>query len=309
MHADALDLVIEEKDTALFVLAEYMVGPGHIRRPRINVDLSLHRIVETHRKVHGVATMVMHTCIVRITGYDQNSLEHLEPRYFDISDISVISFEHSSGNMKQLEDVPLVLLRFFSRCNFPLTKLSLSTRVFTPGDMARILETAPSLIHLSVRFSEPPDITDSNAWGSTDSDSSESNFEGAESDFEDPESKTWMESFFQHLSQANPVIHEGVNNAHNLAPRLESLEFVGEGLVIPWIFAPAIFGDPSEPRTAGRRPLKALTFYSKRVPDPVSGLPDETIARLLSLREAGIAINYCILPDRNLLVPVVWNRG
>ncbi|KAF9552190.1 hypothetical protein CPC08DRAFT_714848 [Agrocybe pediades] len=210
-----------------------------------------------HLTHNSLRELSFHTNCLASDFFDHISLKNLE------------KFEHSLNprGLRGMQDAPPMLLRFFKRSRFPLTKLSLDASVFTAGDLVPILNTVPSLIHLLMHFS------DSLKRGDSDS-------------------KMWMESFFQHLVVTDTSTSEG---GSSLLPRLERLEFSGKVLEIPWNSVLVIFADPSDSHAAERRPLKTLIFdLDTSVPGPVMDLADETVARLISLREAGININYLV---------------
>ncbi|KAF4612160.1 hypothetical protein D9613_004508 [Agrocybe pediades] len=229
--------------------------------------VSKSQIAEPQHLTHNsLRELSFHTNCLASDFFDHISLKNME------------KFEHSLNprGLRGMQDAPPMLLRFFKRSRFPLTKLSLDASVFTAGDSVPILNTVPSLIHLLMHFSDSLNRGDS-------------------------DSKIWMESFFQHLVAMDTSTSEG---GGSLLPRLERLEFSGKVLEIPWNSVLAIFADPSDPNTAERRPLKTLIFDpDTSVPAPVMDLPVETVARLISLRDAGINIIYRVYLGKGILFP------
>ncbi|KAF9554060.1 hypothetical protein CPC08DRAFT_713206 [Agrocybe pediades] len=177
------------------------------------------------------------------------------------------------------------LMSFFTRSSFPLTKLSVVAHMFTPGYMVTILNTVPLLTHLNVYCSgDSATMT-----------------------------RIVMTFFLDHLAStsATSTIAEGgsrdrFSQAGSFLPRLEALELLGSWeFNFLWSSVANIFGSPSEVGAEGQRPLRSLGLHTW-TPNPVKGLSDEMVARFLSLKEAGIAINYILRSYSHETVPVSW---
>ncbi|KAF4612159.1 hypothetical protein D9613_004509 [Agrocybe pediades] len=174
------------------------------------------------------------------------------------------------------------LLPFFSRSGFPLAKLSIAAHMFTPQYMIAILATIPSLIHFNVYCQAifPVPVNE----------------------------KTLMAFFLRHLAETATFGSEHHGNSQIFLPRLEMLELTGRWpYEFPWDCVPDIFAYPSNLEATNRRPLKSIVIDTSR-PHCVKGLPDVTVARLVTLQAEGINLNYRVLQvgQEAKLVPVTW---
>ncbi|KAF4612079.1 hypothetical protein D9613_004484 [Agrocybe pediades] len=174
------------------------------------------------------------------------------------------------------------LMPFFTRSSFSLVALTLAAHLFTPEYMVAILNTVPSLGVFKLHCSRGIDLVEA--------------------------VKTLLAAFLKHLAATATITNEIGSSFGNFLPVLESLELEGQWeFDFFWGSVAKIFGDPSEVGAEGRRPLKSLGLRTYTwTPSPVKGLPEETVTRFRSLKEAGVNINYLVKHDSDKIVPVTW---
>ncbi|KAF4611613.1 hypothetical protein D9613_004510 [Agrocybe pediades] len=201
-------------------------------------------------------------------------------KFFDhilLPSLDSLVYPVEDGLYSPIEVDDLSLMHFFIRSSFPLTELSVAAHMFTFGGMVGILKLVPSLTCLNVYCAEKIALID--------------------------DTRMLMRFFFDKLaSTVTLTTAEG-----SFLPRLETLELQGawESNFF-WSSVANIFGRPSEVGMEGRRPSKFLMLHS-HTPSPVKGLSDELVARFISLKEAGVSINYVVRPGwDDEIIPVTW---
>ncbi|KAF4612009.1 hypothetical protein D9613_004329 [Agrocybe pediades] len=219
---------------------------------------------------HNSLRQLSFKCDVSPTGFfNQVALTSLE------------EFEYSPHHGSDLSvDDGQILMAFLCRSGFRLSKLSLGRNRFTHEFVVALLNTVPSLKHVSLCFSYFPSDTD--IWA--------------------------MNSFLLHLSRTATSLSETNGQASKFLPRLEVLELHGcRYYDFPWRSVPDVFGRPSELGREGRRPLKLLVLPNWDLPSGVRGVPSDVVACLVGLQEAGVNISYRVRSgDGCKLIPMTW---